>query len=153
MNGLPLAATSVQRCWAHAVCNVTDKVRKRDQKAVKKDLRKIYTAGTRADARSAARRFSERWESAYPSAVKCLRNDLDELLAFYRFTDPKWRKRTRTTNAIERRFREVRRRRRPRAEPICSDFGSTSAPGGDFAICVSAFTADSRRGGWHIACL
>jgi transposase-like protein len=43
---------------------------------------------------------------------------LEELLSFYRFDrarpcQPDWRKLTRTTNAIERRFREVRRRTRP----------------------------------------
>ncbi|MBI5885884.1 MAG: transposase, partial [Deltaproteobacteria bacterium] len=34
-------------------------------------------------------------------------------LAFFRFKDEETRKATRTTNAIERRFREVRRRTRP----------------------------------------
>lgn len=42
-----------------------------------------------------------------------LRNDLDSLLIFYRFKSPEWRTWTRTTNAIERRFREVKRRTRP----------------------------------------
>ena len=46
-------------------------------------------------------------------AVACLRDDLDQLLAFFRFDDSTWRKAVRTTNAIERRFREVRRRTRP----------------------------------------
>ena len=34
-------------------------------------------------------------------------------LAFFQFADPEFRKTIRTTNAIERRFREVRRRTRP----------------------------------------
>jgi transposase-like protein len=34
-------------------------------------------------------------------------------LTFFLFDDPSWRKAVRTTNAIERRFREVRRRTRP----------------------------------------
>ena len=45
--------------------------------------------------------------------VASLRADLDELLACFRYTDAKLRKTVRTTNAIERRFREVRRRTRP----------------------------------------
>ena len=45
--------------------------------------------------------------------MACLRNDLDELLACFAFKDPIWRKAARTTNPIERRFREVRRRTRP----------------------------------------
>jgi putative transposase len=104
---------SVQRCWAHKVRNILDKIRKADREAAKADLRKIYQAeGIRA-ARSAARQFADRWEGAYPRAVKCLRNDLEELLNFFSFSDPDWRRAVRTTNAIERRFREVRRRTRP----------------------------------------
>ncbi|HZT20556.1 MAG TPA: transposase, partial [Dongiaceae bacterium] len=49
----------------------------------------------------------------YPKAVRCLQNDLDELLTCWRYPDLDQRKRVRTTNAIERRFREVRRRTRP----------------------------------------
>ena len=46
-------------------------------------------------------------------AVRCLKVDLDDLLTFFTFKDPSWWKAIRTTNAIERRFREVRRRTRP----------------------------------------
>ncbi len=45
--------------------------------------------------------------------MACLRDDLDELLACFVLKDSTWRKAARTTNAIERRFREVRRRTRP----------------------------------------
>ena len=70
-------------------------------------------ADTGPKARSAARRFAERWGKAYPAAVDCLRNDLDELLTCFRYKTLDDRKAVRTTNAIERRFREVRRRTRP----------------------------------------
>jgi putative transposase len=103
----------LQRCWAHKVRNITDKVRKTDAPAVKRSLRAIYSADNRTKARQAAGRFVRRWISKYPSAVKCLQRDIDELLTFFCFTDPKWRTAVRTTNAIERRFREVRRRTRP----------------------------------------
>ena len=64
-------------------------------------------------ARSAARRFAERWAEVYPAAVACLRDDLDDLLTCFRYKTLAERKAVRTTNAIERRFREVRRRTRP----------------------------------------
>ena len=70
-------------------------------------------ADTRPRARSAARRFAERWCDVYPKAVECLRNDLDELMTCWRYKTIEERKAVRTTNAIERRFREVRRRTRP----------------------------------------
>ena len=47
-----------------------------------------------------------------PRAVACVERDLEELLAFYAFPAAHWRK-IRTTNIIERAFREVRRRTRP----------------------------------------
>ena len=106
-------AVPIQRCWAHKIRNIVGKVKKKDAEGVKKDLRKIYAAKDVVKARKASGDFARKWEDVYPKAVKCLRDDLDELLAFYLFKGPEWRKATRTTNAIERRFREVRRRTRP----------------------------------------
>jgi putative transposase len=103
----------VQRCWAHKIRNVLNKVRKADREAVKRGLHRIMNADTLPKARSAARRFADRWEAIYEKAVACLRDDLDDLLTCFRYKTLKERKRVRTTNAIERRFREVRRRTRP----------------------------------------
>ncbi len=103
----------VQRCWAHKIRNVLNKVRVADQPAVKADLHAIMKAKTVPQARSAARRFADRWQVDYPKAVACLRDDLDELLTCWCYKSLAERKRVRTTNAIERRFREVRRRTRP----------------------------------------
>jgi len=112
---LPLVYPRVRvgRCWAHKTRNVLDKVRDADRAAVKRDLERISQAIDRTAARAAARRFVIRWHTRYPAAVRCLQQDLEELLAFFAFDDPAWRKAARTTNAIERRFREVRRRTRP----------------------------------------
>jgi transposase-like protein len=103
----------VQRCWAHKMRNVLAKVRRTDQSDVKASLQAVMNAPTLPQARSAARRFVDHWEAAYPKAVRCLRDDLDELLTCWRYKSLVERKKVRTTNAIERRFREVRRRTRP----------------------------------------
>lgn len=103
----------VQRCWAHKIRNILAKVRKADQPAVKRDLHAIMNAKTLPKARAAARRFATRWQDDYEKAVRCLRDDLDELLTCWRYPSLELRKKVRTTNAIERRFREVRRRTRP----------------------------------------
>lgn len=103
----------VQRCWAHKIRNVLDKVRKADQSKVKRALHKIMHAANVPQARSAARRLADRFEAQYPAAVACLRDDLDELLTCWRYKTDDQRRAVRTTNAIERRFREVRRRTRP----------------------------------------
>jgi transposase-like protein len=112
---LPLVYPRVpeQRCWAHKTRNVLDRVRHADREAFKRDLHRISHAANRTAARAAARRLTERWRARYPAAVRCLVQDLDALLEFLRFDDDAWRTATRTTNAIERRFREVRRRTRP----------------------------------------
>lgn len=103
----------VQRRWAHKIRNILNKVRKADEPLVKADLHAVMNADAASKARSASRRFAERWGEAYPAAVACLRDDLDELLTCFRYKTLAARKAVRTTNAIERRFREVRRRTRP----------------------------------------
>jgi putative transposase len=97
----------VQRCWAHKIRNILNKVRKADETSVKADVHAVMNAATAMKARSAARRFAERWGQACPAAVACLRDDLDELLTCFRYNTLAERKAVRTTNAIERRFREV----------------------------------------------
>ena len=108
-----LHSIPIQRCWAHKIRNVLDKVRKADQPKVKRALHKIMNAPNPSAARTAARRFADRFKERYPAAIACLRNDLDELLTCFRYKSQDQRRKVRTTNAIERRFREVRRRTRP----------------------------------------
>ena len=62
---------------------------------------------------AAARRFADRWRDACPKAAECLRDDPDDLLARFRYPKPDGRRRMRTTNAVERRFREGWRGTRP----------------------------------------
>jgi putative transposase len=107
-----------QRCWFHKLQNITKLLKKKDQHQVIHDLRKIYNALSRAKALDAFKAFQLRWSALYPNVVKSLEKDLEELLNFltipiqedYRIFI---RKRIRTTNVIERSFREVRRRTKP----------------------------------------
>jgi len=101
-----------QRCWVHKMRNILDKVRKRDYDAMKADAQAIYQSDSRTAARYAFLRFRKRWRPDYPAMVRQLERDLPELLAFYSFPKPLWKK-LRTTNLIERVFVEVRRRTRP----------------------------------------
>jgi len=112
---LPLVYSQVplQRCWAHKIRNILDKVKKTDQPRVKRSLHRVMNAEQLVEARQAAKCFAVQWDLLYPKAVRCFRENLEELLTFFSFKDRSWRKRIRTTNAIERRFREVRRRTRP----------------------------------------
>ncbi len=103
----------VQRCWAHKTRNILDSVRRKHQPDVKKALHQISYAPTLPRAYRAARHFAARWGSRYPNALKSLQEDLPELLTFHRVPSHHQPSTLRTTNAIERRFREVRRRTRP----------------------------------------
>jgi transposase-like protein len=103
----------VQLCWAHKTRNILDKMRRVDRGVAKSDLQQISHAVNLRQARRAARSFADRWEAVAPKAVNCLRESLEELLVFLRFKEDQWRLASRTTNAIERRFKEVKRRTRP----------------------------------------
>lgn len=101
-----------QRCWAHKVRNVLDKVKKADWRVVKQALGAISHAPNHRKAVEAFWQFAQRYRSSYPNAVACLEQDMDDLLLFFGCPQAHW-DRLRTTNAIERSFREVRRRTRP----------------------------------------
>jgi putative transposase len=111
--GLVYPRATVQRCWAHKSRNVLTYVRKADWEFVKVDLHKISSAPSLREAQQALGAFCVRWKHSYPKAVKCLLTDEEQLVSFFRVKDTSWWPRVRTTNAIERRFVEVRRRTRP----------------------------------------
>jgi transposase-like protein len=113
--GLDLVYGSIpmQRCWAHKARNVLNRVRKADHDAVKKDLHRISHAAGSKEAQRMFRRFVLKWRESYPKAVECLEKDIEHLVSFYAIADSSLWRHIRTTNAIERRFVEVRRRTRP----------------------------------------
>ena len=112
------AYTKRQHCWVHKLRNVAKYLRKSDEKEVLKEVKKMYGADTKRQAAKLFRSWKNRWKYKYPKAVKCIEKNLDELLNFLELPLPKKykkliRTRIRTTNVIERSFREVRRRTRP----------------------------------------
>ena len=101
-----------QRCWAHKMRNILEKVKKADYDEVKRDAQAIYTAESQAHAAAAFRAFRARWRGKYGPMVRQLERDLPELLSVFALP-AHLRKKLRTTNVIERCFVEVRRRTRP----------------------------------------
>ena len=103
--------SKIQRCWAHKLRNVSNYCRKKYEKELIAQARKIYLAPTRFQAIAEFKVWKKAWATTCPDAVHCLEKDLEEMLNF--FECPKeHRIKVRTTNAIERSFREVRRRTR-----------------------------------------
>jgi len=112
--GLLAAASEVlgdvphQLCWAHRVRNVRESVLASDRKEVVAGLRMVYSAEHLAAAKDAFRRWEKRWQDKYPQEAASVREDLGYLLAFYRCEPLHWEY-VRTSNPIERVFRELRR--------------------------------------------
>jgi transposase-like protein len=107
-----------QRCWVHKLRNATKYLKKADIKAFKLDARSIYNAATHREAVAAFKHLRKRWQRSSPEAVACLERNMDELLIFLTMPIKEQyrifiRRQIRTTNIIERSFREVRRRTRP----------------------------------------
>jgi transposase-like protein len=107
-----------QRCWVHKLRNATKHLKKAEIKPFKADARKIYNALSHREAVAAFKNLRKHWHNVAPEAVKCLERDLDELLSFLTIPIKEQfrafiRRQIRTTNIIERSFREVRRRTRP----------------------------------------
>lgn len=109
--GLVYPQAPIQRCWAHKLRNIADKVLKKEGCCVR-EAAAIYQAGSRSQAEKAFRDWAEKWRSPRPKAVAAVERDLEELLNFFAVPEAHWKK-VRTTNVIERAFREVRRRTRP----------------------------------------
>jgi len=91
---------------------VAAKLRRRNQEECLRQAKTIYQADTRRKAISQFRVWAKQWRDVEPKAVRCMEEDMDEMLSFLSCPKPHWQK-IRTTNAIERAFREVRRRTRP----------------------------------------
>ena len=101
-----------QRCWAHKLRNVSNHCRKRHEEGCISGARRIYLSDTRRDAIAAFKEWCEDWIDKEPNAVECLERDIESMLTFFSLPE-KHRKMMRTTNILERIFREVRRRTRP----------------------------------------
>jgi putative transposase len=100
-----------QRCWAHKLRNVANRIRRKDQADCLAGAKRIYLADNRREAVKRFKNWKESWRRSYPEAINCLEKDLDELLNFLD-CPASHRVKIRTTNVIERSFREVRRRTR-----------------------------------------
>lgn len=102
----PLAV--IQKCIVHKVRSSTRFVDDKDSKAVRRDLRTVYTATTREAARTAMEAFTLTWGSKYNRLVLSWEADWEELMAFLDY--PKeLRRMIYTTNPVEALHRIIRR--------------------------------------------
>ena len=99
----------IQRCWFHKLQNVSNYCKKKYQADCIHQARRIYLAKNQTQALKEFKAWKKSWQRSCPKAVHCLEKDLEQMLTF--LNCPKsHRIRVRTTNVIERTFREARRR-------------------------------------------
>jgi len=91
---------AIQRCIAHRIRNILDRVFKAHRESVKKSLREIFYADDEAAARRMADAFVEKWGREFAAATRCLLEQLDACLTFYRFPSEHW-KRKGGTESVE----------------------------------------------------
>ena len=98
-----------QRCLFHKMGNLQAKCPKTEWPLIKAKLRKIYYAPNSLEAKAQAQMFIEEYREIYPALVKCVEKDLDACIVYMNHPPTRW-KHIRTTNIIERSFKEVKRR-------------------------------------------
>jgi len=96
-------------CWVHKLRNVSNYCPKKYREECMKEAAEIMYAASSAMAAKGFREWKRKWQDKIPRAVKCLEDDFDKLIPVFSFPEG-IRKMIRTTNVIERCFREVRRR-------------------------------------------
>ena len=98
-----------QLCWVHKLRNIARYGPRSKREACVSEAARIMYADSATKAAGLFRRWKRRWEEVNPRAVACLERDFHRLIPFFQF-DPSFHKVIRTTNVIERSFKEIRRR-------------------------------------------
>ncbi len=98
-----------QRCLFHKMANLKAKCPKMDWPLIKARVDRIYYAPNSMEATAQADCFIQEFSSVYPALVECLEKDLNACIAYMNHPANRW-KHIRTTNIIERSFKEVKRR-------------------------------------------
>ena len=92
--------TEVQLCIVHLVRASLNYVSWKRRKEVATDLRKIYRAGTEAEAELRLREFELKWDATYPMVSQIWRRNWENIRPFFAHPE-EIRKAIYTTNAIE----------------------------------------------------
>lgn len=97
------------RCWVHKIRNIKAKLPSEVANDVLAEIYAIRDAGTYEQGRELAAAVMARYDTVYPSAVTCLRDDLAASLNHLKLP-ARLRPMVRSSNGLERLFEEERRR-------------------------------------------
>jgi len=98
-----------QLCIVHKSRNVITKTRFKNKRSLADDLKTVFNQDTKENAINQAKVFCKKWYQVEPTAIETFRRDFEDCLTYFQFSKEKWHQ-IRTTNILEREFREVRRR-------------------------------------------
>ncbi len=107
--GFLLPGVTIQRCIVHKIRNIVGKCPRSLRGVVPAEAKLIFYATSQDEARERFHEFKAQWQQQLPQIVECIEKDLDQLIAFYQFPYRHWTK-IRSTNVIERAFKEFKRR-------------------------------------------
>jgi transposase-like protein len=99
----------LQVCIVHKMRNVMTKTSKKHRGAVTQGLKDIYSSKTKGEATTKAKALIKQWYASESKAMESLRYHFEDTIAYMDFPKEEWSK-LRTSNTVERLFREVRRR-------------------------------------------
>jgi transposase-like protein len=102
-----------QRCVVHKLRDLIYNIKNRShRKEVAKEASYIYRADTKAGAVARFRKFHDRWKDREARAVRLFHDGFDKTLTYFSLPKHMWAA-TKTTNYIERAFKEIRKRIKP----------------------------------------
>ena len=99
----------IQNCLIHKLRSVMCKTSYSNRASVTEDLKTITNASSPDEATAAAKAIVKKWYVREEKAMNSLKHNFEYCLTYFQFPKSDWHK-IRTTNVIEREFREVRRR-------------------------------------------
>jgi len=99
----------IQVCIVHKMRNVLAKTSYRNKTAMAEDLKTIFNSQTENEAIEKAKQTVRKWYVVESKATESLRHNIEYCFTYMQFNKDLWSK-IRTTNILEREFREVRRR-------------------------------------------
>lgn len=106
-----LQGVTWQRCQTHFMKNILDATPKSLRSEVKAHIRSIFEAADDETARALLLKIVELFQDKAPKAMETLEDGIDDAIAVLELPAD-YRKKTRTTNAVERLNAEIRRRER-----------------------------------------
>jgi len=99
----------IQNCIVHKMRNTLNKTSYKNRAGLALDLKKVFQSESKDEAMNESKSFCKKWFTREEKAIRSFTFNLELCLTYFEFPKELWTK-IRTTNILEREFREVRRR-------------------------------------------